>query len=573
MKAKKKKKKKKKKMAEEYEETKKNLNSTVPEVVDQKQDQLGIADEQAHEENQLELGKSGPLPRGIASSNADAAAVPAHEDDDEELGEQQQQEAPDQYPASSGINGAHEAGTDFGPDVEPKHKLHSEDEPLPADGDYHDVGDDDDGGIAATGAGDDAAEVERSSSENDIVTDVTHGHGEQETSFAAADEQPKVTDGTDVETPASTVEEDRNGGVNTGGVGDDGGDSKGAGDGGASTGAGDDEEPSFEEATEATSYGEEEKTAVPAAAAADEQPSSQVTDGTDVAGTPAAEEKPTETKTETNPVVVDDEEPRFEEATEATSYGEEEKTAVPAAAADEQQSSQVTDGTDVAETPAAEEKSTETETNPVVVDEEPRFEEATEATSYGEEEKTAVPAAAAAEQLSSQVTDGTDVAETPAAEEKPTETETETNPVVVDDEEPRFEEADGTDVAGTPAEEKSTETETETNPVVVDDKEPRFEEATEATSYGEEEKTAVPAAAADEQPSSQATDGTDVAETPAAEEKSTGTQTETNPVVVDDTPTPTTTPATPPTTNTSKELTRSQCPAPCLFSAVEFAHL
>jgi hypothetical protein len=410
LKAKKKKKKKKKKMAEEYEETKKNLNSTVPEVVDQKQDQLGIADEQAHEENQLELGKSGPLPRGIASSNADAAAVPAHEDDDEELGEQQQQEAPDQYPASSGINGAHEAGTGFGPDVEPKHKLHSEDEPLPADGDYHDVGDDDDGGIAATGAGDDAAEVERSSSENDIVTDVTHGHGEQETSFAAADEQPKVTDGTDVETPASTVEEDRNGGVNTGGVGDDGGDSKGAGDGGASTGAGDDEEPSFEEATEATSYGEEEKTAVPAAAAADEQPSSQVTDGTDVAGTPAAEEKPTETKTETNPVVVDDEEPRFEEATEATSYGE-------------------------------------------------------------------------------------------------------------------------------------------------------------------EEKTAVPATAADEQPSSQATDGTDVAETPAAEEKSTGTQTETNPVVDGDTPTPTTTPATPPTTNTSKELTRSQCPAPCLFSAVEFAHL
>ncbi|KAH9561824.1 hypothetical protein CY35_05G042800, partial [Sphagnum magellanicum] len=578
----KKKKNKKKKMAEEYEETKKNLNSTVPEVVDQKQDQLGIADEQAHEENQLELGKSGPLPRGIASSNADAAAVPAHEDDDEELGEQQQQEAPDQYPASSGINGAHEAGTDFGPDVEPKHKLHSEDEPLPADGDYHDVGDDDDGGIAATGAGDDAAEVERSSSENDIVTDVTHGHGEQETSFAAADEQPKVTDGTDVETPA--VEEDRNGGVNTGGVGDDGGDSKGAGDGGASTGAGDDEEPSFEDATEATSYGEEEKTAVPAAAA-DEQPSSQVTDGTDVAETPAAEEKPTETETETetNPIVVD-EEPRFEEATEATSYGEEEKTAVPAAAAAEQLSSQVTDGTDVAETPAAEEKptETETETNPVVVDDkEPRFEEATEATSYGEEEKTAVPAAAADEQLSSQVTDGTEVAGTPA-EEKSTETETETNPVVADDKEPRFEEAteatsygeeektavpaaaadeqpssqvtDGTDVAETPAaEEKSTETKTETNPVVVDDKEPSFEEATEATSYGEEEKTAVPAAAADEQPSSQVTDGTDVAETPAAEEKSTGTQTETNPVVDGDTPTPTTTPATPPTTNTTEE--------------------
>ncbi|CAM6048494.1 unnamed protein product [Sphagnum compactum] len=496
-------------MAEEYEETKKNLNSIVPEVVDQKQVQLGIDDEQAHEENQLELEKSGPLPRGIASYNADAAAVAAHEDDGEELGEQQQQEAPDQYPASSGVNRAHEAGTDFGPDVEPKHKLHSEDEPLPADGDYYDGGD---GGIAATGAGVDAAEVQSSSSENDTVTAVTHGHGEQETSLAAADEQPNVTDGTDVETPAveekySTVEEDRDGGVNTGGVGDDGGDSTGAGDGG---------EPSFEKAT---SYGEEEKTAVPAAAT-DEQLSSQVTDGTDVAETPAAEEKPTETETETNPVV-DDEGPRFEEATEATSYGEEEKTAVPAAAAAEQLSRQVTDGTDVAETPAAEEKptETETETNPVVVDdEEPRFEEATEATSYGEEEKTtAVPAAAADEQLSSQVTDGTDVAETPAAEEK------------------------------------STETETETNPVVVDDKEPSFEEATEATSYGEEEKTAVPAAAADEQPSSQVTDGTDVAETPAAEEKPAETETETNPVVDGDTSTPTTTPATPPTTNTTEE--------------------
>jgi hypothetical protein len=461
---------KKKKMAEEYEDTKKN--SIVPEVVDQKQVQLGTADEQAHEENQLELGKSGPLPRGIASYNADAAAVAAHEDDNEELGEQQQQETPDQYPASSGIIGAHEAGTDFGPDVEPKHKLHSEDEPLPADGDYHD------GGIAATGAGVDAAEVQSSSSENDTVTAVTHGHGEQETGLAAADEQPNVTDGTDVETPAaeeknSTSEEDRDGGVNPGGVGGDGGDSTGAGDGGASTGAGDDEEPRFEEATEATSYGEEEKTAVPAAAA-DEQPSSQVTDGTDVAETPAAEEKPTETKTETNPVVVDDKEPSFEDATEANSYGEEEKAAVPAAAADEQPSSQVTDGTDVAETPAAEEK---------------------------------------------------------------------------------------------PA-----ETETENNPVVVDDKEPSFEEATEATSYGEEEKTAVPAAAADEQPSSQVTDGTDVAETPAAEEKPAETETETNPVVDGDTPTPTTTPATPLTTNTSKELTRSQCPAPCLFSAVEFAH-
>ncbi len=525
-------------MAEGYEETKKN--SIVPEVVDQKQDQLGIADEQAHEENQLELGKSGPLPRGIASYNADAPAVAAHEDDDEELGEQLQQEAPDQYPASSGIDGAQEAGTDFVPDVEPKHKLHSEDEPLPADGDYHDVRDDDDGGIAATGAGVDAAEVQKSSSENDTVTAATHGHGEQETCLAAADEQPNGTDGTDVETPAveekySTVEEDRDGGVNTGGVGDDGGDSTGAGDGGASTGDGDDEEPSFEEATEAPSYGEEEKTAVPAAAA-DEQPSSQVTDGTDVAETPAAEEKPTETETETNPVVVDDKEPRFDEETEATSYGEEEKTAVPAAAADEQPSSQVTDGTDVAETPAAEEKptETETETNPVVDDEEPRFEEAT---SYGEEEKTAVPAAAVDEQPSSQVTDGTDVAETPAAEEK------------------------------------STETETETNPVVVDDQKPSFEEATEATSYGEEEKTAVPAAAADEQPSSQVTDGTDVAETPAAEEKPAETETETNPFIDGDTPTLTTTPATPPTTNTSKELTRSQCPAPCLFSAVEFAHL
>jgi hypothetical protein len=59
--------------------------------------------------------------------------------------------------------------------------------------------------------------------------------------------------------------------------------------------------------------------------AADEQPSSQVIDGTDVAETLAAEEKPTET----NPVVVDHEEPIFDEA--ATRYGEEEKTAVPAA--------------------------------------------------------------------------------------------------------------------------------------------------------------------------------------------------------------------------------------------------
>jgi hypothetical protein len=549
----KKKKKKKKKMAEEYEETKKN--SIVPEVVDQKQGQLRIADEQPHEENQLELGKSGPLPRGIASYNADAAAVAPHEDDGEELGEQQQQEAPDQYPASSGINRAHEAGTDFGSAVEPKHKLHSEDEPLPADGDHHDVGDDADGGIAATGAGVDAPEVQRSRYENDTVTAATHGHGEQETSLAAADEQPKVTDGTDVETPAvkeksSTVEEDRNGGVNTGGVGDDGGDSTGAGDGGASTGAGDDEQP-------------------------------KVTDGTDDE-TPTAEEKPTETETKTNPVVDHDEEPRFEDAIEAPSYGEEEKTAVPAAAGDEQPRSQVTDGTDVAETPAAEEKPTETETNPVVVhDEEPRFEDATDATSYGEEEKTAVPAAAGAagdEQPRSQVTDGTDVAETPAAKEKSTETETETNPVV-DDKKPSFEEAtgygeeektavpaaaadeqptsqvtDGTDVAETPAaKEKSTETETQTNPVVVDDKEPSFEEATEATRYGEEEKTAVPAAAGDEQPNSQVTDGTDVAETAAAEEKPAETEIETNPVVGSDTPTPTTTPETPPTTNTTEE--------------------
>jgi hypothetical protein len=483
----KKKKKKKKKMAEEYEETKKN--SIVPEVVDQKQGQLRIADEQPHEENQLELGKSGPLPRGIASYNADAAAVAPHEDDGEELGEQQQQEAPDQYPASSGINGAHEAGTDFGSAVEPKHKLHSEDEPLPADGDHHDVGDDADGGIAATGAGVDAPEVQRSRYENDTVTAATHGHGEQETSLAAADEQPKVTDGTDVETPAvkeksSTVEEDRNGGVNTGGVGDDGGDSTGAGDGGASTGAGDDEQP-------------------------------KVTDGTDDE-TPTAEEKPTETETKTNPVVDHDEEPRFEDAIEAPSYGEEEKTAVPAAAGDEQPRSQVTDGTDVAETPAAKEKSTETETetNPVVDDKKPSFEEAT---GYGEEEKTAVPAAAADEQPTSQVTDGTDVAETPAAKEK------------------------------------STETETQTNPVVVDDKEPSFEEATEATRYGEEEKTAVPAAAGDEQPNSQVTDGTDVAETAAAEEKPAETEIETNPVVGSDTPTPTTTPETPPTTNTSKD--------------------
>ncbi|CAK9219301.1 unnamed protein product [Sphagnum troendelagicum] len=66
----------------------------------------------------------------------------------------------------------------------------------------------------------DVAKVQRSSSENDIVTVVTH----------------------DIVT-----------------------------DGGASTGAGNDE-PSFEKATEATNYGEEEKTAVPPPppAAADE---------------------------------------------------------------------------------------------------------------------------------------------------------------------------------------------------------------------------------------------------------------------------------------------------------------
>jgi len=151
-------------------------------------------------------------------------------------------------------------------------------------------------------SGVDAAKVQRSSFENDTVTAVTHGHGEQETGLAAADEQPKVTDGIDVETPAveekyNTVEEDRHGGVNTGGVGNDGGDSTGAGDGGALTGAGDDEEPSFEKAYEVTSYGEEEKTAVPPAATADEQPSNQVSDGTDSAKTLAAEEKPIKTET------------------------------------------------------------------------------------------------------------------------------------------------------------------------------------------------------------------------------------------------------------------------------------
>jgi hypothetical protein len=105
---------------------------------------------------------------------------------------------------------------------------------------------------------------------------VTHGHGEQETGLATADEQPKVTDGTNIETPAveekySTVEEDQNGGVNTEGVGDDGRDSTGVGDGGASTGARDDEEPSFKKATHATSYGKKEKIAVPPlVAAADE---------------------------------------------------------------------------------------------------------------------------------------------------------------------------------------------------------------------------------------------------------------------------------------------------------------
>ncbi|CAM6065195.1 unnamed protein product [Sphagnum tenellum] len=177
----------------------------------------------------------------------------------------------------------------------------------------------------------DVAEIQRSSFENDTVTALIHGHVKQETGLAATDEQPKVIDETNVEIPAveekySTVEEDRNGGVNTGGVGDDGRDSTGVGDGGASTGAGDDEEPSFKKVTKATSYGEEEKNVVPpaATAAADEQPSNQVTNGTDVAETPAAEEKPTET--ETNLVVVDHEEPIFNEAT--TRCGEEGKTAV-----------------------------------------------------------------------------------------------------------------------------------------------------------------------------------------------------------------------------------------------------
>jgi len=143
------------------------------------------------------------------------------------------------------------------------------------------------------------------------MTVVTHGHGEQETGLATADEQLKVTNGTDVETLAvekklCTVEEDWNGGVNTGGVGDDGRDSTRVGDGGASTGVGDDDEPNFKKATQVTSYGEEEKTTVPpATATADEQPNSQVTDGTDVAKTPATEEKSTETETKTNLVVVD----------------------------------------------------------------------------------------------------------------------------------------------------------------------------------------------------------------------------------------------------------------------------
>jgi len=158
-------------------------------------------------------------------------------------------------------------------------------------------------------SGVDAAEVQRSNSKKDTVTAVTHGLDKHETGLATADEQLKVTDGTDIETPAveekySTVEEDRNGGVNTGGVGDDGRDLTGTGDGGASTGARDDEEPSFKKATQATSYGEEEKTALPPAVA-NEEPSNQVTDGTDVAATPTAEKKPTETETKTNTIVVD----------------------------------------------------------------------------------------------------------------------------------------------------------------------------------------------------------------------------------------------------------------------------
>ncbi|CAK9880799.1 unnamed protein product [Sphagnum jensenii] len=127
----------------------------------------------------------------------------------------------------------------------------------------------------------DVAEVQRSSFQNDTVIAVIHGHGKQETGLTATDEQPKVNDETNVEIPDveekyNTVEEDRNGGVNTGGVGDDGRDMTGVGDGGASTGVGDDEEPSFKKATEATNYGEEEKNVVPpvAIAAADEQPSS-----------------------------------------------------------------------------------------------------------------------------------------------------------------------------------------------------------------------------------------------------------------------------------------------------------
>jgi len=45
----------------------------------------------------------------------------------------------------------------------------------------------------------DAAKVQKTSFENDTVTAVTHGHGEQETGLAAADEQPKVTVEIDVE--------------------------------------------------------------------------------------------------------------------------------------------------------------------------------------------------------------------------------------------------------------------------------------------------------------------------------------------------------------------------------------
>ncbi len=161
---------------------------------------------------------------------------------------------------------------------------------------------------------------------------MTHGHGEHETGLATADEQPKVTDGTDVEIPTveekySTVEEDRNGGVDTGGVGDDGRDSMGIGDGGASTGAGDDEKPSFKKATRATRCGEEEKIAVPrAAAAADEQPSNRWNGR---CWNSCCWREADRDRDQDQSCCYWYEEPRFDEV--ATRYGEEEKTAVPAA--------------------------------------------------------------------------------------------------------------------------------------------------------------------------------------------------------------------------------------------------